>query len=137
VRRQPPYGWHYQAEVVTDKNTNSIENSALAFKPQSTGNDICLGAAMNIHPQLEQYDAWIIATIHDQIIADVPIEHATTVGKLMEAEMLAEAKRVVGDVLVFEAAPEYGFDWNHKMEQHEWDAWMEENKKRVDALVSV
>jgi len=132
-----PYGWHYQAEIVTDKNTNSIENSALAFKPQSTGNDICLGAAMNIHPQLKQYDAWIIATIHDQIIADVPIEHAATVGKLMEAEMLAEAKRVVGDVLVFEAAPEYGFDWNHKMEQHEWDAWMAENKKRVDALVSV
>ena len=122
-----PYGWHFQAEVVTEKNTNATENSALAFKPQSTGNDICLGAAMNIQPQLKQYDAWIVGTVHDQIIVDSPIEHATAVGTLMEAEMLAEGKRVVGDVLVFEAAPEYGFDWNEKMDQSEWDNWMKEN----------
>lgn len=122
-----PYGWHFQAEVVTEKNTNATENSALAFKPQSTGNDICLGAAMNIQPQLKQYDAWIVGTVHDQIIVDSPIEHATAVGTLMEAEMLAEGKRVVGDVLVFEAAPEYGFDWNEKMDQSEWDDWMKEN----------
>ena len=124
-----PYGWHYQAEVVTEKNRNSVENSALAFGPQSTGNDICLGAALNIHPQLDQYDSWIVATIHDQIIADSPIEHATTVGKLLEAEMLAEGKRVVGDVLVFEAAPEYGFNWSEKMDQDGWDKWLEENYK--------
>jgi len=124
-----PYGWHYQAEVVTEKNRNSVENSALAFGPQSTGNDICLGAAMNAHPQLKQYDAWIVATVHDQIIADSPIEHATTVGKLLEAEMLAEGKRVVGDVLVFEAAPEYGFHWAEKMDQTDWDKWLEENWK--------
>jgi len=122
-----PYGWHYQAEVVTEKNRNSVENSALAFGPQSTGNDICLGAALNAHPQLAQYDAWIVATVHDQIIVDSPIEHATTVGKLLEAEMLAEGKRVVGDVLVFEAAPEYGWDWSHKMDQAEWDQWCAEN----------
>lgn len=122
-----PYGWHFQAEVVTDKNTNSIENSALAFMPQSTGNDICLGAAMNAQPQLAQYDAWIFGTVHDQILADSPIEHATTVGKLLEREMLAEGKRVVGDVLVFEAAPEYGFNWAEKMDQSEWDTWLEEN----------
>ena len=126
-----PYGWHYQAEVVTEKNRNSVENSALAFGPQSTGNDICLGAALNAHPQLAQYDAWIVATIHDQIIVDCPIEHATTVGKLLEAEMLAEGKRVVGDVLVFEAAPEYGFHWAEKMDQAEWDKWLEENGHKV------
>jgi DNA polymerase I-like protein with 3'-5' exonuclease and polymerase domains len=126
-----PYGWHYQAEVVTEKNRNSVENSALAFGPQSTGNDICLGAALNAHPQLAQYDAWIVATVHDQIIVDSPIEHATTVGKLLEAEMLAEGKRVVGDVLVFEAAPEYGWDWSHKMDQTEWDEWLEENGHKV------
>lgn len=122
-----PYGWHYQAEIVTDKNTNSVENSALAFMPQSTGNDICLGAAMNIQPQLGQYDSWIVATIHDQVIADVPIEHATVVGKLMEAEMLAEARRVVGDTLVFEAAPEYGFAWSEVMDQDAWDTWCADN----------
>lgn len=140
------YGWHYQAEVITEKNTNSIENSALAFKPQSTGNDICLGAALALHPQLKQYDAWIVATIHDQIIVDCPIEHAQTVGKLMEKEMLAEGKRVVGDVLVMEAAPEYGFDWSDKMDDAEWEQWLAEHgyknvgenlESRVDVLQGV
>jgi DNA polymerase I-like protein with 3'-5' exonuclease and polymerase domains len=123
-----PYGFHYQAEIITEKNSNSVENSALAFKPQSTGNDICLGAALKIHPQLEQYDAWLVGTIHDQAIADVPIEHAREVGLLMEREMLAEAQRVVGDVLVFEAAPEMGFNWSQKMDLEEWDAWLAENQ---------
>jgi DNA polymerase-1 len=122
-----PYGFHYQAEIITEKNSNSVENSALAFKPQSTGNDICLGAALAIHPQLSKYDAWIVGTIHDQIVADVPIEHAREVGLLMEREMLAEAKRVVGDVLVFEAAPEMGFNWAEKMDLEEWDQWLADN----------
>ena len=126
-----PYGFHYQAEVVTRKNQNSVENSALAFMPQSTGNDICLGAALNIAPQLEQYDAWIVATIHDQIIVDAPIEHAKAIGELMEHEMLAEGKRVTGDVLVMEAEPEYGFHWAEKMGPAEWDQWLQENYEKA------
>jgi DNA polymerase I-like protein with 3'-5' exonuclease and polymerase domains len=123
------YGWHFQAEVILDKNANSIENSALAFEPQSTANDICLGAAMRIQPQLKQYNAWLIATVHDQIIADSPIEHAKAVGELMEREMLAESKLVVGDTLIFEAEPEYGFTWAEAMNPSEWDKWLQENYK--------
>jgi DNA polymerase-1 len=121
------YGFHYQAEIVSEKNKNSVENSALAFIPQSTGNDITLGAAMTIQPQLAQYDAWLIATIHDQIIADSPIEHAKTVGALMEKAMLEEAQKVVKGVLIFEAEPEYGFNWAEIMNPAEWDTWLENN----------
>lgn len=124
-----PFGFHYQAEIITSKNQNSVENSALAFTPQSTGNDICLEAALRIHPQLAQYDAWIVATIHDQIIVDCPIEHAKAVGELMEREMLAAGKLVVGDVLVMEAEPEYGFVWSEKMGPKDWDNWLQGNLK--------
>jgi DNA polymerase I-like protein with 3'-5' exonuclease and polymerase domains len=124
-----PFGFHYQAEIITSRNQNSVENSALAFTPQSTGNDICLEAALRIHPQLAQYDAWIVATIHDQIIVDCPIEHAKVVGELMEREMLAAGKLVVGDVLVMEAEPEYGFVWSEKMGPKDWDDWLQENLK--------
>jgi DNA polymerase I-like protein with 3'-5' exonuclease and polymerase domains len=88
-----------------------------------------LEAALRIHPQLAQYDAWIVATIHDQIIVDCPIEHAKTVGELMEREMLAAGKLVVGDVLVMEAEPEYGFVWSEKMGPKEWDNWLQANLK--------
>lgn len=126
-----PYGFHYQAEIITERNRNSVENSALAFKPQSTGNDICLDAALHIAPQLAQYDAWIVATIHDQILTDAPIVHAKAVGELMEREMLAAGERVIGGVLVMEAEPEYGFFWSEKLGPKEWDAFMENYERKT------
>lgn len=122
-----PYGFHLQSELITRQNRNQVENSALSFLPQSMGNDICLAAALRIAPQLEQYDAWIVATIHDQIIVDSPIEHAKAIGTLMEREMLQEGTNVFGDLLVMEAEPEYGFEWSQKMDPAQWDAWLKEN----------
>jgi DNA polymerase-1 len=120
-----PYGFHLQSELVTRGNRVSVENSALSFLPQSTGNDICLGAALRIHEWLGEYDAWIVATIHDQIIVDAPIAQAKAVGERMEAEMVLEGRNVFGDLLVFEAAPEYGFNWAEKMDPHDWDKWLD------------
>lgn len=122
-----PYGFHLQSELVTRQNRNSVENSALSFLPQSMGNDICLAAALRIAPQLVQYDAWIVATIHDQIIVDAPIQHAKAIGTLMEFEMLQEGRNIFGDLLVMEAEPEYGFEWSQKMDPKQWDAWLIEN----------
>lgn len=121
------YGFHLQSELTTRQNRNQVENSALSFLPQSMGNDICLAAALRIAPQLEQYDAWIVATIHDQIIVDAPIQHAKAIGTLMEYEMLQEGRNIFGDLLVMEAEPEYGFNWAEKMDPAQWDAWLAEN----------
>ena len=73
------------------------------------------------------YDAWIVGTVHDQIIADSPIEHASAVGAIMQHEMEQEGRNIYGDLLVFEAEPEYGFNWSEKMDQKQWDAWLAEH----------
>lgn len=124
-----PFGFHYQAEVITNQNKSNVQNSALAFLPQSTGNDICLEAGLLIEPQLEQYDAWFVASIHDQWICDAPIEHAKAVGVLMQYEMEQAAHRLVGDELIFEAEPEYGFAWSEIMNPEQWDEWLDNYKK--------
>jgi hypothetical protein len=97
------------------------------------GNDICLAAALRIAPQLEPYDAWIVATIHDQIIVDAPIEYAKLIGLMMEREMLQEGTNCFGDLLVMEAEPEYGFSWAEKMDPQQWDEWM----KRHTAMTTL
>jgi DNA polymerase I-like protein with 3'-5' exonuclease and polymerase domains len=122
-----PYGFHLQSELVTSKNRVSVENTALSFPGQSIGNDMCLEAALRIAPRIAEYDAWIFATVHDQILADCPIEHAKTVGEIMQFEMEQEGRNIYGDLLVFEAEPEYGFDWSQKMGPKEWDDWLAEN----------
>jgi DNA polymerase I-like protein with 3'-5' exonuclease and polymerase domains len=135
-----PYGFHLQSELVTKQNRNSVENSALSFLPQSMGNDICLAAALRIAPQLEPYDAWIVATIHDQIIADAPIEYAKLIGEMMEREMLQEGTNCFGDLLVMEAEPEYGFNWAEKMDPKAWDDWLTDNfvsQQSIDTRIKV
>ena len=123
-----PYGFHLQSELVTSKNRVSVENTALSFPGQSIGNDMCLEAALRIAPQIEKYDAWIFATVHDQILVDAPIEHAKTVGEIMQFEMEQEGRNLYGDLLVFEAEPEYGFSWAEKMGPKEWDQWLMGNR---------
>jgi DNA polymerase I-like protein with 3'-5' exonuclease and polymerase domains len=135
-----PYGFHLQSELVTRQNRNAVENSALSFLPQSMGNDICLAAALRIAPQLVQYDAWIVATIHDQILTDCPIEHAKAVGDLMEFEMLQEGRNQFGDLLVMEAEPEFGFNWAEKMDPKQWDDWLTDNfvsQQSLDTRIKV
>lgn len=62
-----------------------------------------------------------------KIIADAPIEHASAVGAIMQHEMEQEGRNIYGDLLVFEAEPEYGFVWSEKMDQKQWDAWIAEH----------
>ncbi|MGN6653721.1 MAG: DNA polymerase [Rhodanobacter sp.] len=122
-----PYGFHLQSELVTDKNKSSVENQALAFPGQSIGNDMCLEAALRIAPRIEPLGAWLVATIHDQIIADSPIETASRVGAIMQEEMEQEGRNVYGDLLVFEAEAEFGFTWSEKMDPKQWEQWLYQN----------
>jgi len=120
------FGCHFQQEVVTTNNKTSVENQALAFLPQSTANDVCLEAALRIHPQLKQYGARIVATVHDQILASSPIECAKEVGEMMEYEMVSAAERNLGTDVAFDAEPEYGFSWAEEMNPQQWDEWLQE-----------
>ena len=106
-----PFNFHFQCEVVTGENRNSVENSALAFMPQSTANDICLDAALHISEWIGDYGARIMATVHDQILVSCPPEHAIEVGERMEQEMKESARRALGDQCVFDAKPDIGDNW--------------------------
>jgi DNA polymerase I-like protein with 3'-5' exonuclease and polymerase domains len=98
-----PFGRHFQSELVTRANRQSVINSALSFTSQTTANDICLSAALALDPQLAQYDAWLLGTIHDAIYPEAPEEHAEAVGELT-AKCLREAGRAVyGDLVPFDS----------------------------------
>lgn len=121
-----PYGLRLQAEVITKMNRSSVMNNALAFTPQSVGNSICLDALIHIDEWISDYgDAYVFATVHDQILASVPIEYAREVGDRMEAEMVGAGNRYAQGVLIFEAAPEYGFNWVEAMDNEGWEKYLE------------
>jgi DNA polymerase-1 len=98
-----PFGRHFQSELVTRANKQNVINSALSFTSQSTANDICLSAALALDPQLAQYDAWLLGTIHDAIYTETPERHVKAVGELT-AQCLREAGRAVyGDIIPFDS----------------------------------
>lgn len=106
-----PFGRYYQAEVVTGRNRQNVINSGLAFLPQSTASDICVVAAMAVGKWIHEYDAYIIATIHDAILIDCPDEHIEVISDRVQAEMKAAGRMVFGDTVPFDTEATHGKSW--------------------------
>lgn len=102
------FGRHFQSELVTQKNKQNVINSALSFMSQSTANDICLSATLEVNKQLAQYDAWLMGTIHDAIYVDGPEEHKEAIGELLAEELRKAGERVYGTLVPFDADWGYG-----------------------------
>lgn len=101
------FGRHFQSELVTYRNRQSVINSALAFTSQSTSNDICLLAALEATPKLREHGYRIISPLHDAIYTSGPEEKYEAAGTVL-VECLQEAGRsVYGDAVSFDA------DWGH------------------------
>jgi DNA polymerase I-like protein with 3'-5' exonuclease and polymerase domains len=93
-----PFGRRFQQGVITKKNGWSIENAAIAFKPQSIGSDICLTAAISLHEKLHLYKARLVNSQHDALYAVAPEDYAEPVLKLMQKEMRESAAKVFSRV---------------------------------------
>ena len=97
------FGRHFQSEIITEKNEHEVVNSALSFTSQSTANDICLLATLRLVPQLEQYDAHLMGTVHDAIYVSCPEEHAETVGRLIAVCLEEAGLETYGETVRFKA----------------------------------
>jgi DNA polymerase I-like protein with 3'-5' exonuclease and polymerase domains len=102
------FGRHFQSELVTRKNRHLVINSALAFTSQSTGNDICLLATLEAAPQLENYQAHLMGTVHDAIYTSGPEANKDVIGKLLTDCLAWAGREVYGDIVPFAAACGHG-----------------------------
>nr|DAR03245.1 MAG TPA: DNA POLYMERASE [Caudoviricetes sp.] len=108
--RKTKFGLTFNPLFVSDGNYNSTQNEALAFVPQSTANDICLHAAIEVNKQVGQYGAKIVGLVHDAIYIECPEEHVSECGAMMEREM-SKAATLVFDRVPFVAEAEVGNNW--------------------------
>lgn len=106
-RLENKFGRKFQAELVTHKNKFNIIRSALSFMSQSTANDICLTAALEVHKKLPD-NARIMGTIHDAIYVTCNHEDAKWIGLMLQEEMEKAGKSVYGDQVAFVAEPDMG-----------------------------
>lgn len=108
--RETKFGLAFKPLFVSDTNYNSTQNEALAFAPQSTANDICLHAAIEVNKQVGQYGAKIVGLVHDAIYVECPEETIKECGTMMENEM-SKAATLVFNRVPFVAEAEVGNNW--------------------------
>ena len=101
----------YNPLYVADKNYASTKNEALAFVPQSTANDICLHASIEVNKKAQQYDSKIVGLVHDAIYVECPEENVEECGSMMEHEM-SEAAKLIFKRVPFVAEAEVGDNWD-------------------------
>lgn len=108
--RRTKFGMTYNPLFIADANYSSTQNEALAFVPQSTANDICLHAAIEVNKKVGQYGAEIVGLVHDAIYVECPEETIKECGTMMENEM-SKAATLVFDRVPFVAEAEVGNNW--------------------------
>lgn len=111
AERRTKFGMTYNPLYVADKNYASTKNEALAFVPQSTANDICLHAAIEVNEKAHQYGAKIVGLVHDAIYVECPEENVEECGAMMEHEM-SEAAKTIFNRVPFVAEAEVGDNWD-------------------------
>lgn len=108
--RRTKFGMTYNPLFIADANYASTQNEALAFVPQSTANDICLHAAVEVNKKVGQYGAKIVGLVHDAIYVECPEENIKECGTVMEREM-SKAATLVFHRVPFVAEAEVGNNW--------------------------
>lgn len=110
AERRTKFGMTYNPLFIGDANYSSTQNEALAFVPQSTANDICLHAAVEVNKKVGQYGAKIVGLVHDAIYVECPEENIKECGGMMEREM-SKAATIVFNRVPFVAEAEVGNNW--------------------------
>lgn len=110
AERHTKFGLAFNPLFVPDAGYASTQNEALAFVPQSTANDICLNAAVEVNKKVGHYGAKIVGLVHDAIYVECPEETVEECSRMMEREM-SKAATLVFHRVPFVAEAEVGSNW--------------------------
>lgn len=89
------FGRYFQNDVITNKNKDNVERSALSFEPQSSSSDCCFLAYMDLFDWIEENDKpWqLMALVHDSITLDVPEKDAEEASHVTRQFLVASAQK--------------------------------------------
>jgi len=105
-----PYGRHRRYMLITKENMHNVMNEALAFLPQSTASDMCLGALVEVRKDLRGI-GHIRNIIHDALLVECHRDDAEWVGELVSNRMIESAQKIVGDYVTFKTDVKIGNNW--------------------------
>jgi uracil-DNA glycosylase family 4 len=107
--------------LITKSNKKDIGKESLAFLPQSTANDICLEAMVNLqHNFREVYAVAVLPKVrilvHDSILVECAEEYQSDVIDLMACTMVETPTKVYSTYVPFTVSVEVGTSWGNLQE---------------------
>jgi DNA polymerase-1 len=106
-----PLGRRRRFGLITGSNRNALENEAANFPIQSTASDLTILSAMQMHPNLDNWDAHIINLVHDSILIECPVQYADEVAGYAKSVMTAIPQEVLKTELPFDVGMSIGQRW--------------------------
>ena len=104
---------HPRGSRAWHRSLRAIWREALNTPIQGTGADGLKRAIVLLHPKIEALGGHLVLPIHDELLAEVPIDRAAEAIELMEAEMVAGMETYLHRVRV-EVEPNKAASWADK-----------------------
>jgi uracil-DNA glycosylase family 4 len=109
-----PFGHKRRFHLITDENLGDVERESVSFLPQNIAAWLTICALCD----LVDNGIRIVATVHDSIVADIPISQTDEVAGMMREVMIAQASKQLGwDDIPFEVDVSIGPNWG---DLHDW-----------------
>lgn len=107
------FGRYFQHDVITPKNRNNVERSALSFEPQGSVSDCLLLSAVDLVNHIRENDlGWRpMAFVHDSITIDAPAEQIEEAMAFAGVRMKYHAEKWFPEV-VFATDGKAGKSWD-------------------------
>ena len=107
------FGRYFQHDVITPRNKNNVERSALSFVPQGSVSDCLLLSAVDLVNHIRENDlGWRpMAFVHDSITIDAPADQIEEAMAFAGARMKYHAEKWFPEV-VFATDGKFGTSWD-------------------------
>lgn len=107
-----PFGHKRRFHLITDENLGDVMREAVNFTPQNVAAWLTMSAII----ELVDLGIPVIATVHDSIVVDAPVESYKQVAVVMKRVMEWQAKKHLGWELPFTVDLSVGENWGEMKE---------------------
>jgi DNA polymerase-1 len=122
---QSPFGHKRRFHLITDENIGELRREAVNFLPQNIAAWLTICSIID----LVNSGVRVVATVHDSIVADVPVEQVRRVVELFEQIMVSQPIKQLGwqpDDIPFSVDISIGPSWG---EQEEYGSYVQQNQR--------
>ena len=109
---EAPAGRRRRFPLITEKNRGECARKAVNAPVQGTTSDIVLGGMNRIAEWIYDEGGYILFTVHDEVVCEVPIAKVLELSKRIENDMVQAAYELLGNSMPFKAEAEVGTSFN-------------------------